>query len=100
MGTFLFSQGARDFLMAEHIVQKATLKGHADWVTAIACLQEGSDFFLSASRDKTILYWNIDGSDGQDYAWPKKALRGHGHFVQDVIISQDGQFALSCSWDA
>merc|ERR1712072_758774 len=86
---------------AEHIMQKATLKGHADWVTAIACPQDtgAGDFFLSASRDKSIIYWNVDGHDGADYAWPKRALRGHSHFVQDVIISQDGQFALSCSWD-
>jgi len=88
--------------MAEHIIQKATLKGHSDWVTAIACPQEvtNADFFLSASRDKSIIYWQVDGHDGQDYAWPKRALRGHSHFVQDVIISQDGQFALSCSWDS
>merc|ERR1712028_310953 len=88
--------------MAEHIIQKATLKGHSDWVTAIACPQEvtNADFFLSASRDKSIIYWQGDGHDGQDYAWPKRALRGHSHFVQDVIISQDGQFALSCSWDS
>merc|ERR1711865_613734 len=88
--------------MAEHIIQKATLKGHSDWVTAIACPQEvtNADFFLSASRDKSIIYWQVDGHDGQDYAWPKRALRGHSHFVQDVIISQDGQIALSCSWDS
>lgn len=30
---------------------------------------------------------------------PQRALRGHGHFVSDVIISSDGQFALSGSWD-
>merc|ERR1711865_798025 len=62
--------------MAEHIIQKATLKGHSDWVTAIACPQEvtNADFFLSASRDKSIIYWQVDG--------------------------QDGQFALSCSWDS
>jgi len=29
----------------------------------------------------------------------KKALRGHSHFVEDVVISSDGQFALSGSWD-
>lgn len=33
------------------------------------------------------------------YVQPQRALRGHGHFVSDVIISSDGQFALSGSWD-
>jgi len=27
------------------------------------------------------------------------ALRGHNHFVSDVVLSTDGQFALSSSWD-
>lgn len=26
-------------------------------------------------------------------------LHGHNHFVSDVVISSDGQFALSSSWD-
>lgn len=29
----------------------------------------------------------------------ERALRGHGHFVSDVVMSSDGQFALSGSWD-
>jgi len=28
-----------------------------------------------------------------------KRLKGHSHFVSDVVISSDGQFALSGSWD-
>merc|ERR550539_2215077 len=30
---------------------------------------------------------------------PKKVLTGHNHFVSDVVMSSDGQFALSGSWD-
>ena len=26
-------------------------------------------------------------------------MKGHSHFVQDVVISSDNQFALSASWD-
>jgi guanine nucleotide-binding protein subunit beta-2-like 1 protein len=26
-------------------------------------------------------------------------MKGHGHFVQDIAVSSDGQFALSGSWD-
>lgn len=29
----------------------------------------------------------------------QRAFRGHSHFVSDVVISSDGQFALSGSWD-
>ena len=30
---------------------------------------------------------------------PVRSLVGHGHFVSDVVVSSDGQFALSGSWD-
>lgn len=30
----------------------------------------------------------------------QKRLTGHSHYVQDVAISSDGQFALSGSWDS
>merc|ERR1712029_1282205 len=36
--------------------------------------------------------------DGQ-YGYPQKRLTGHGHFVSDVVLSSDGHFALSGSWD-
>jgi len=38
--------------------------------------------------------------DESSYGYPQKALRGHGHFVSDVVMSSDGQFALSGSWDS
>ena len=34
-----------------------------------------------------------------NYGFAKRSLRGHNHFVSDVVISSDGQFALSGSWD-
>ena len=50
------------------------------------------------SRDKTILVWNLTREEG-NYGFARRSLKGHSHFVQDVVISQDGQFALSGSWD-
>merc|ERR1719175_98518 len=46
--------------------------------------------------------WSLTrGVDDRDsYGFPQKRLKGHSHFVQDVAISSDGQFALSGSWDA
>ena len=37
--------------------------------------------------------------DEDSYGYPKRILTGHNHFVSDVVISSDGQFALSSSWD-
>lgn len=42
--------------------------------------------------------WTLTREEGT-YGFPRRALRGHNHFVSDVVISSDGQFALSGSWD-
>merc|ERR1711898_51313 len=81
-----------------NFAMRGTLEGHSGWVTSIATTNENPEMILSASRDKTVMVWQITGED-MKYGAPKKALRGHGHFVQDVVISSDGQFALSGSWD-
>merc|ERR1712110_1056291 len=81
-----------------NFAMRGCLEGHSNWVTAIATTNENPDMILSASRDKTVMVWQLTREDGA-YGYPKKALRGHGHFVQDVVISSDGQFALSGSWD-
>eukprot|EP00995_Heteronema_vittatum_P013430 NODE_957_length_1124_cov_748.791628_g71_i2.p2 GENE.NODE_957_length_1124_cov_748.791628_g71_i2~~NODE_957_length_1124_cov_748.791628_g71_i2.p2 ORF type:complete len:248 (-),score=96.57 NODE_957_length_1124_cov_748.791628_g71_i2:318-1061(-) len=76
------------------------LKGHNGWVTAIATPMDNSDTILTASRDKTILHWAINReADGTVTGSLKRSLIGHSNSVQDVVISSDGQFALSGSWD-
>lgn len=44
-----------------------------------------------------MIIWDLTGGEAQ--AVPKRRLTGHSHFVQDVVISSDGHFALSASWD-
>ena len=83
--------------MAESLSLRGTLKGHSNWVTCLATTVEQSDVLLSGSRDKSIIAWTLDG--GENYGTPRKSLKGHSHYVQDVTISSDGQFALSGSWD-
>lgn len=49
--------------------------------------------------------WKLDSDDlsgscgTQLGGKAERALKGHGHFVSDVVMSSDGQFALSGSWD-
>lgn len=38
--------------------------------------------------------------DETNYGIPQRCLKGHSHFVSDVVISSDGQFALSGAWDS
>jgi guanine nucleotide-binding protein subunit beta-2-like 1 protein len=105
--------------MAESLRFLGSLTGHSGWVTAIATSSETLDIILTASRgkgvpsskylsaqirsfsfrpDKTIIVWQLT-RDEDSYGYPKRILRGHNHFVSDVVISSDGQFALSSSWD-
>jgi len=69
-------------------------------VTSIATTPEDPNMILSSSRDKSVLVWTLtrESSSGS-YAFPRRSLKGHSHFVSDVVISSDGQFALSGSWD-
>jgi len=83
---------------AEQLKLRGVLLGHNGWVTQIATTPEVPDMILSASRDKTVLVWTLTRNEGS-YGTPKRALKGHSHFVSDVVISSDGQFALSGSWD-
>jgi guanine nucleotide-binding protein subunit beta-2-like 1 protein len=76
------------------------LKGHAGWVTSLAAPADNNDVLLSASRDRTVLVWDIKRDAARQVTGvPRRSLQGHSNFVQDVVISSDGQFALSGSWD-
>ena len=48
--------------------------------------------------DKTLIQWMLT-RDELCYGHPHRRLHGHNHFVSDVVMSSDGQFALSGSWD-
>merc|ERR1712179_574127 len=85
--------------MAEQLSLRGTLKGHNGWVTQIATTPQDPNLILSASRDKTLILWELSRDDELNYGIPKKCLTGHNHFVSDVVMSSDGQFALSGSWD-
>lgn len=80
------------------MVPRGELKAHGGWVTSIATTHEAPDLLLSASRDKSIILWNLCREEGK-YGVARKRMKGHSHYVQDVAISSDGQFALSGSWD-
>jgi len=84
--------------MDSPLTMQAELKAHNGWVTSIATTLEAPDMLLSASRDRSIIVWSLT-REPESYGSAKKRLKGHGHYVQDVAISSDGQFALSGSWD-
>jgi len=84
--------------MGEQLTLRGTLEGHEGWVTSLATTAEDPNMILSSSRDKTVCMWSLT-RDGDSYGYPRRSMTGHSHFVSDVVISSDGQFALSGSWD-
>ncbi|XP_039273122.1 small ribosomal subunit protein RACK1-like [Styela clava] len=82
----------------EQMTLRGTLKGHNGWVTQIATTPAYPDMVLSSSRDRSIILWKLTREEGR-YGVPQRRMTGHSHFVSDIVISSDGQFALSGSWD-
>jgi guanine nucleotide-binding protein subunit beta-2-like 1 protein len=84
--------------MTEQMTLRGTLKGHTGEITQIATSSDFPDMILSASRDKSLIVWKLTRDDA-NYGVPHKSLVGHSHFVSDVVMSSQGLFALSGSWD-
>ena len=80
---------------------KSTLKGHSGAVTALACSSAKPDMLVSGSRDKSVMIWNVDtNSEAQpETINPAKSLHGHSHFISDLVLSNDAEFAITSSWD-
>merc|ERR1711977_24322 len=95
-----------------NFAMRGVLEGHSGWVTSIATTNENPEMILSASRDKTVMVWQITGED-MKYGAPKKALRvwdlntglttrrfvGHSKDVLSVAFSADNRQIVSGSRD-
>ncbi|KAI7898629.1 guanine nucleotide-binding protein subunit beta-2-like 1 [Cokeromyces recurvatus] len=79
-------------------ILRGVLEGHNGWVTSIVTSSKTSNMVISASRDKSIIVWEMNRDD-INCGVPRKALVGHNNIIQDLAISSDGQFVLSASWD-
>ena len=82
----------------EHLVLKGALVGHNGWVTQIATTPQFPDIVLSASRDKSIIIWQLNNQhdptgESTSCGVPSKALRGHSHFdYEDEILLLPGTY--------
>ncbi|KAI6172997.1 hypothetical protein M3Y98_01034800 [Aphelenchoides besseyi] len=83
------------------LVLRGKLEGHNGWITQLAINPMNPKTLISSSRDKSVMIWDLNTDYNNEIVGgrPLKALNGHGHFVSDVVLSVDGQYALSGSWD-
>lgn len=84
--------------MEKKLSLKYVLDAHSGWVTTIAIATNDFKIFATGSRDNFILIWEI-AENQENFAIIKKRLRGHSHFVSELILSPDGKFCISASWD-
>merc|ERR1719174_1855549 len=82
----------------DSLVYRGVLSGHRNWVTSIATTYEQSSLVVSGSRDKKVMIWELT-PEGEAVGYARKLMGGHSEPVSSVVLSSDGQFALSGSWD-
>lgn len=88
-----------------------TLVKHRHSVTAVALSEDDSRGF-SASKDGTILHWDVSSGKSEKYAWPREdTLRSHGtkdpqgrakkhsKHVLALAVSSDGRYLASGGQD-
>jgi WD40 repeat protein len=54
------------------------------WRNDILTAFSSPNMLLSASRDKTLIIWNLT-RDESSYGYPKRSLHGHSHIVSDCV---------------
>lgn len=103
----------------DSLVYRGVLDGHRNWITSISTPPSETKLrtVVTSSRDKSVLLWKLS-DDFEDLCanaaannacgstsvtgslgYAKRRLTGHSDAVQDVVMSSDGSFALSGSWD-
>ena len=84
--------------MGDQLTLRGTLEGHNGWVTAISTTAEDPNLVLSASRDKTIIVWQLTRSD-QTYGFAVRSLEGHSHCAFNLQFRKEYYYALCiASW--
>jgi len=76
-----------------------SFSAHKGWVTSLSGCARFPNRILSGSRDKSVVIWALTSNDGCITGEPVKRLTGHSHFVSDMTMSSDSNYAITSSWD-
>ena len=82
---------ARYYSITDACPLKQTFQGHSRRINKVLFSPNGQ-FLFTASDDKTIKYWKLDGT-------LLKTYKGHTGFVHSLALSKDGVHFLSASED-
>ena len=80
----------------EQMTLRGTLKGHNGWVTQIATTPQDPNQILSASRDKTLILWELNRDDEMNYGVPKKCLTG---LRRSALAFRSHSTYHRCEWE-
>lgn len=79
--------------------EAATFLGHKDAVMALGtCETPCTKLLFSASRDRRVIGWSLDG--GVMFGRIVKEFAKHGHGINDVAVAKSGSFVVSAGCDA
>jgi guanine nucleotide-binding protein subunit beta-2-like 1 protein len=90
------------------LAYRGYLKGHGGWVTSLVVGEgefdgENKEYLMSASRDKTMIRWDLeakkDTDEEKEWGKPRKMYTGHSHFIEEICLTGDSKFCFSASWD-
>ncbi|KAL0230463.1 hypothetical protein PCE1_004022 [Barthelona sp. PCE] len=78
---------------------RGSVQAHTKAVTSIKSFPSNPLAFISSARDNKAVVWELD-INSDDIALPIREFGKHNNAISDVAVFPDGQYVLTCSWDA
>ena len=77
-------------MSTEVMTLRGTLEHHKGWITQVSCSPVHPDMLISASRDKTLLVWQLTGKDSNKNVPYAKGQKISWVIMGEIWISKFG----------